>query len=129
MSDVVALTERLVPEAPLRAWIGQRLPGSGPFTVRRITVWKTVSPQASTRRSMTSRPCRVRPSNMVPRTPSISRRGFSRSRTLSMVVLSRATPRRAKYSHSSGTITLCEAVRAFTVSRPSDGWQSMSTMS
>ena len=42
-----------------------------------------------------------------------------------MVVLSRATPRSAKYSHSSGTITPSEAVSALTVSRPSEGWQSI----
>ena len=41
------------------------------------------------------------------------------------MVLSSATPRSAKYSHSSGTITPCEAVSALTVSRPSEGWQSM----
>ena len=74
------------------------------FTVRRITVWKTLSPQACTSRSITSRLWRVRPSNIVPSTPSISRSGFSRSRTLSIVVLSSATPRSAKYSHSSGTM-------------------------
>ena len=95
------------------------------FTVRRITVWKTVSPHACTSRCMTSRPCRVRPSNIVPSTPSISSLGLSRSRTLSIVVLSSATPRSAKYSHSSGTMTPSEAVRALTVSRPSEGWQSM----
>ena len=74
---------------------------------------------------MTSRLCRVRPSNMVPSTPSISSLGLSRSRTLSIVVLSSATPRSAKYSHSSGTMTPSEAVSALTVSRPSEGWQSM----
>ena len=95
------------------------------FTVRRMTVWKTLSPQAWTKRSITSRECRVRPSNIVPSTPSISSLGFNRSRTLSIVVLSRATPRSAKYSHSSGTITPSEAVRALTVSRPREGWQSM----
>ena len=50
---------------------------------------------------------------------------MSRSWTLSIVVLSSATPRSAKYSHSSGTITPSEAVSALTVSRPSEGWQSM----
>ena len=95
------------------------------FTVRRITVWNTLSPQACTRRCITSRLWSVRPSNIVPSTPSISRRGFSRSRTLSIVVFSSATPRSAKYSHSSGTITPSEAVSALTVSRPSEGWQSI----
>ena len=42
-----------------------------------------------------------------------------------MVVLSSATPRSAKYSHSSGTITPSDAVSALTVSRPSEGWQSI----
>ena len=50
---------------------------------------------------------------------------MSRSVTLSMVVLSSATPRSAKYSHSSGTSTPSEAVSALTVSRPSEGWQSI----
>ena len=95
------------------------------FTVRRMTVWKTVSPQASTSRSITSRPCRVRPSYIVPSTPSTFSLGFSRSLTLSIVVLSSATPRSAKYSHSSGTMTPSEAVSALTVSRPSEGWQSI----
>ena len=76
------------------------------FTVRLMTVWKTVSPHAETRRSMTSRLWRVRPSNIVPRTPSISSLGLSRSRTLSIVVFSSATPRSAKYSHSSGVALL-----------------------
>ena len=42
-----------------------------------------------------------------------------------MVSVSSATPRSAKNSHSSGTITLCAAVSALTVSRPSEGWQSI----
>ena len=56
-------------------------------------------------------------------------RGFSRVDTLSMVSSSRATPRIAKNSHSSGTSTPAAQVSALTVSRPRDGWQSMSTMS
>ena len=74
---------------------------------------------------MTSRLWSVRPSYIVPSTPSIFSRGFSRSVTLSIVVFSSATPRSAKYSHSSGTITPSEAVSALTVSRPSEGWQSI----
>lgn len=31
------LTERLVPESALRDWIGDRLPGEGPFVVERVT--------------------------------------------------------------------------------------------
>ena len=41
--------------------------------------------------------------------------------------MSSATPRSAKNSHSSGMITPWAAVRALTVSSPSDGWQSIST--
>ena len=55
--------------------------------------------------------------------------GLSLAATLSMVSISRATPRIAKYSHSSGTSTPSAQVKAFTVSRPSDGWQSIRTMS
>ncbi len=43
---------------------------------------------------------------------------------MSMVSISSATPRRAKNSHSSGMSTPWLAVRALTVSRPSEGWQS-----
>ena len=51
--------------------------------------------------------------------------GLSRSRTFSIVSMSSATPRRLKNSHSSGMTTSSAAVSALTVSRPSDGWQSM----
>src|SRR5690606_7511523 len=94
---------------------------SGNRTVRPTTVWKTRSPNASTRRASTSRPCTVRESYMVASRPSISRRGLRRSRTFSMVSLSSATPRSAKYSHSSGTTTPSAAVSALTVNNPSDG--------
>ncbi len=86
-----------------------------------MTVSKTVSPKASTRRAMTSRPCRVRASYMVASTPSTCSRGFSRSWTLSMVSTSSATARRAKNSQISGMMTPCAAVRALTVSRPERG--------
>ena len=46
-----------------------------------------------------------------------------------MVSISRATPRSAKYSHSSGTITPSAQASALTVSRPSEGWQSISMTS
>src|SRR5829696_8939610 len=98
---------------------------SGNFTVRRITEWKTVSPNAWTTRSSTSRQCRVRGSYMVPRIPRISSFALSRSWTLAMVSVSRAIPRRAKNSHSRGMITLSAAVNALIVSRPSDGAQSI----
>ena len=97
--------------------------------VRRITVSKTVSPNASTSRPTTSRPCSVRGSYMVASTPSMDSAGFNRSWTFSMVSTSRATARSAKNSAVSGMITPCAAVSALTVSSPRDGWQSMSTMS
>ncbi len=62
---------------------------------------------------------------MVASSPSISSSGLSRSCTFWIVSTSIATPRRAKNSHSSGTITPSDAVSALTVSRPSEGWQSM----
>lgn len=98
---------------------------SGNFTVRLMVVWKTLSGKASTTRWQTSRACRVRGSNMVMTMPSISSRGLMRSWTFSMVSTSRATPRSAKYSASSGMITPWLAASAFTVSRPREGWQSM----
>ena len=48
-----------------------------------------------------------------------------RSVILSIVSMSKATPRMAKNSHSSGISTPWAAVRAFTVSNPSEGWQSI----
>ena len=98
---------------------------SGNFTVRLMTVSKTLSPKASTIRAMTSRECRVRESNIVASTPSICRRGLSRSWTFSMESTSSATARRAKNSAMSGMTTPCAAVSALTVSSPSEGWQSM----
>ena len=90
-----------------------------------MTVSSTSSPNASTTRSSTSRECSVRASYIVASTPSSVIVGFSRSRTLSIVSISIATPRSAKNSHSSGMSTPWLAVRALTVSRPSDGWQSI----
>src|SRR4051794_10327364 len=98
---------------------------SGNRTVRWMTVWNTTSSKASTTRVNTSRQCTVRVSYIVARIPEISSDGFSRSLTLSIVSTSRATPRREKYSHSSGMITPWAAVSALTVSSPRDGWQSM----
>ena len=98
---------------------------SGNLMVRLMTVWKTTSPKAWTTRSMTSRACRVRESNIVPRVPRILRSGLRRSCTFSMVSVSRAMPRRAKNSHSKGMMTQSEAVRALIVSSPRDGAQSM----
>jgi len=37
----VDLTEALVPEAALRAWVGDRLAGQGPFTVERVTAGRS----------------------------------------------------------------------------------------
>ena len=98
---------------------------SGNRTVRWITVWKTVSPKASTTRLKTSRQCTVRESYIVREDAVDLQGGFSRSLTLSIVSTSSATPRSEKNSHSSGMITPCAAVRALTVSRPSEGWQSI----
>src|ERR1700683_3941564 len=73
----------------------------------------------------TSRVCSVRESYMVARRPSIVSLVFRRRDTLSMVSISRATPRMAKYSHSSGMSTPFAQASALMVSRPSDGWQSI----
>ena len=97
---------------------------SGKRTVRVITVSKTVSPKTSMSRSITSRACSVRRSNMVTRMPRTSRSKFRRSRTLPTVSVSSARPRSEKYSHSMGMITPCAMVKALTVSRPNEGWQS-----
>ena len=78
---------------------------SGNLTVRLITVWNTLSPNASTTRSSTSRLWSVRPSYIVPTMPSTASSGLSRSVTFWIVSVSRATPRSAKNSHSSGMIT------------------------
>ena len=102
---------------------------SGNRTVRGMTVWNPCSPNASTSRCSTSRRWMVWVSNRVASRPSRRSRSLSRSCTLAMVSCSSATPRSAKYSHSSGTSTLWAAVSALTVSRPSAGWQSMSTTS
>ena len=48
---------------------------SGKRTVRVMTVSKTVSPNASTTRAKTSRPCTVRESYIVARMPSMCSRG------------------------------------------------------
>ena len=55
--------------------------------------------------------------------------GLSRSRTLSIVSISSATPRRLKNSHASGMSTASAQASALIVSSPSDGWQSISTTS
>ena len=93
--------------------------------MRLITVSSTWLSNASTTRSSTSRECSVRGSYIVPTMPSSSIAGLSRSRTFSIVSTSSATPRSAKYSQASGMSTPCAAVSAFTVSRPSEGWQSI----
>ena len=62
---------------------------------------------------------------MVTSTPYTSRLGLMRDWTFSMDCMSNATPRSAKNSAATGMITPSAAVSAFTVSRPSDGWQSM----
>ena len=59
----------------------------------------------------------------------MDRFGLSRSRTLSMVSISSATPRRLKNSHASGMSTASAQARALIVSSPREGWQSMSTTS
>jgi hypothetical protein len=63
----------------------------------------------------------------VTRIPLMESFGFSRSCTLSTVSVSSAKPRSEKYSHSVGMITPSLQASPFTVSRPSDGWQSIST--
>src|ERR1022692_3668395 len=98
---------------------------SGNRTVRLITVWKTLSPNPATTPASTSRVCRVRESYIVASSPSMVSFGLSRLDTFSIVSISNATPRIAKYSHSSGTSTPSEQASALTVSNPSDGWQSV----
>ena len=100
---------------------------SGKRTVRVTSVSKTLSPNTSTTRPRTSRAWTVRRSNIVMRMPVRCSRGLIRSRTLSIVSVSSASPRREKYSHSMGMSTPSEQASALTVSRPSDGWQSIST--
>ena len=51
--------------------------------------------------------------------------GFKRSWTLRIAPMSWVRPSRARYSHWNGISTESAAVRAFTVSRPSDGGLSM----
>src|SRR5699024_10971510 len=102
---------------------------SGNRTVRVTSVSKTFSPNTSTTRPSTSRAWTVRRSNIVMRMPVRCRRGLMRSRTLSIVSVSRARPRSAKYSHSMGMRTPSAQASALTVSRPSDGWQSIRTKS
>ena len=98
---------------------------SGKRTVRVMTVSYTVSPNTSTTRAITSRACRVRASNMVTRMPVISSFGVEPVVHLLDVSLSRASPRRLKYSHSIGMITPSAQASALTVSSPREGWQSM----
>jgi hypothetical protein len=59
--------------------------------------------------------------------PVMCSRGLSRSWTLSTVSVSSASPRSEKYSHSVGITTPSLHASPFTVSNPSDGWQSIST--
>ncbi len=103
------------------------LVSGGKRTVRLMTVSNTRSPKRSSTRAITSRALTVRLSNRVIRMPLIVNRGLSRSRTLSTVSVSSASPRSEKYSHSVGMTTASEQASALTVSRPSDGWQSIRT--
>ena len=100
---------------------------SGKRTVRVMTVSNTRSPNLSRTRAITSREFTVRGSYRVIRMPLIDSLGFSRSCTLSTVSVSSARPRSEKYSHSVGMITPSLHASPFTVSRPRDGWQSIST--
>ena len=62
---------------------------------------------------------------MVTRMPRTSSLKLRRSRTFSTVSISSARPRKEKYSDSTGIITESAQESALTVSRPSEGWQSM----
>ena len=93
--------------------------------MRLMTVSNTLSPNASIMRASTSLEWVVRASNMVASTPTMSRSGLSLSCTFWIESFSNATARRAKNSQMRGIITPSEAVRAFTVSSPREGWQSM----
>src|SRR6476619_1752748 len=100
---------------------------AGKRTVRVITVSNTRSPNRSRTRAITSRELTVRGSYRVTRMPLISSLGLSRSGTFATVSVSRASPRSEKYSHSVGMMTPSAHASPFTVSNPSDGWQSIST--
>src|SRR5215469_8507273 len=67
-----------------------------------MTVWNTLSPNPATTPARTSRVCRVRESYMVASSPSMPSFGLSLVDTLSIVSISSATPRMAKYSHTIG---------------------------
>ena len=64
---------------------------------------------------------------MVSTTPWISSSGLRLPRTSSIVRISWVRPSSAKNSHCSGTSTASAAAMALTVSRFSDGGQSIST--
>ena len=95
----------------------------------RIRDLKTSSPKFSSRISTASLAWTVRESSIVGRMPSMWTRGFRFSRIISNVFWSWTSPRMERYSHWTGTITLSEAVSAFTVSRPRLGGVSMQTKS
>ena len=62
---------------------------------------------------------------MVNSIPSISKDLFNLLCTILIVLSSFPNPSKAKYSHCTGIITLSDNVKAFNVSRPKDGEQSM----
>ena len=63
----------------------------------------------------------VRPSNIVGTIPSTDTAGLRFSRTIASVFSSCTSPRKARYSHCTGTITPVAATNALIVRRPSDG--------
>ena len=67
----------------------------------------------------------MRPSNIVNSTPSIVRCGLYAAFTFSIVAVSADRPSSAKYSACIGTTTPSAATSALSVSRPSDGGQSI----
>ena len=109
--------------------LAPRTGASANLIALRIRDLKTSSPKFSSRISTASLAWTVRESSIVGRMPSISTRGLRFSRIISSVFWSCSRPRIERYSHWTGTITLSDAVSAFTVSSPRLGGVSMQTKS
>jgi hypothetical protein len=90
-----------------------------------ITVLKTLLPNTLSICDRMSRASAVRLSCIVITTPRICSVGFARIRTFSMVSSRSSVPSSAKYEDWIGISRCVAATRAFTVSRPSVGGQSM----
>ena len=103
-------------------WLG----ASPRRTLRGMTVLEhLLLEELAARRAATCWPRFVRSSYIVSSTPSMSSAGLSDARTRRSVPTRSASPSSAKYSQCSGISTASAATSAFSVSRPSDGGQSM----